>query len=309
VTDGVQPTVVSHGGSWSADLVWYDRSGTAVPFTLDRAFDELRLSPAGDRVLVDILDPDNGGRDLWMFRVRDAAPRRLTQSANDEASGVWFPDGQTIAFRSDRQGPPDVLTLALEGAGQQNLLLHQNAVLQPTDITRAADRLIYVSASRTTDLDLWTLALDAEAEPMVFLQTPASEWGGRFSPDGRWIAFVSDESGRYEVYVAPWDAPGARRPVSVGGGVSPRWRRDGKELFYLALDWTVMAVSVDWDPQLRLGPPTALFQAEDPIYRGSWDVMPDGQRFLLNTIQEDPRRDPIDVLMNWTTLLEEHAAR
>jgi hypothetical protein len=160
--------------------------------------------------------------------------------------------------------------------------------------------------ARDTGNDIWSLGLEEGAQPEEFLVTPFSEWGARFAPRGDWVALVSDESGRWEIYLAPVDAPGARRPVSLDGGSSPHWRQDGKELFFLGPASTVMAAPVSWEGgEPRVGQPRALFACDREIHDAEWDVSPDGMRFLLNCVREDLSASPIRVLANWKGLVEE----
>jgi len=156
------------------------------------------------------------------------------------------------------------------------------------------------------------LPLQGEAKPTLFLGTQFAESQGRFSPDDRYIAYVSNESGRLEVYVRPFSPDGkagGQQMVSQGGGSQPLWRRDGKELFYIAADSKVMAVPVSTAPTFQRGTPVALFTV--PIYGGGlsanlhrWAVMPDGQKFLINSVLSEDASEPITVVQNWTELLK-----
>jgi dipeptidyl aminopeptidase/acylaminoacyl peptidase len=145
---------------------------------------------------------------------------------------------------------------------------------------------------------LWILPLTGEPKPLPLLRTPFEERDAVFSPDGRWIAFESDESGAPEIYVTPIDAVGSRRRVSVGGGQTPRWQRDGKELYYMAPHGGVMSVRITLGPVLHFEPARQLFVVADRVVNDIYDVSPDGQRFLVNTATE---RDlpPITVILNW----------
>ena len=152
------------------------------------------------------------------------------------------------------------------------------------------------------------LPLGAGHKPFAFLQTPANENQGQFSPDGRWVAYTSDESGRDEVYIQSFPTPGSKRQVSTAGGVQPRWRRDGKELFYLASDRKLMAAPVRGEATLEVGVPAALFQTRltyfgsaPPGNKQAYDVASDGKRFVL--LQPDEAASPVTVVLNWTARL------
>lgn len=293
-----QPVIAFHGGPWESRIQRYGRSGeTLGPLTEPAAFDQLRISPDGTRAVVDVLDPANGGRDLWLYDLRTTASRRLTLHPADEQDPVWSPDGREILYRSDENGPPDLYVRSADGSGTPRRVLSGGAVFTPEDWS-ADGRGVYQVASRSTGLDQWILDLDAEGAPRPLLDTPYREWGGTFSPDGRWIAFVSDESGQSQIYVAPVDDPGARRPLTVSGGIAPRWRDDG-EIVFLGPGRTVMAVDVRTEPVLEADEPRILFELDEPAYAASYDVSPDGDLFLVNEVVEDARRAPIQVIMNW----------
>ena len=156
---------------------------------------------------------------------------------------IWSAGGERIVFRSDREGPPDIHEKALEGAGNQEVVFASPGVQHPLDVSLDNQRLIYLEENSITRADLWMLPLTGERKPFLLLRTPFEERDAVFSPDGRWIAFESDESGAPEIYVTPVDAVGSRRPVSLTGGQTPRWRRDGKELFYMAPNGGLMSMT------------------------------------------------------------------
>jgi dipeptidyl aminopeptidase/acylaminoacyl peptidase len=181
-------------------------------------------------------------------------------------------------------------------------------VQNPEDASLDGRYLVYAEGSRATSSDLWVLAL-AERKPKSYLATSAIEGSARFSPDGRWLAFTTTETGSPEIYIAPLDESGARIRVSAAGGIGPRWRRDGKELFYFTLDNTLMAVPITLGPQVQHGVARPLFTVDvfkrsggnllDPAY----DVSDEGQRFLINRVVKDGLRAPITVVLNWPGLL------
>jgi Tol biopolymer transport system component len=293
-----------HGGPWKSELVAYDRTGTRLR-TLGEpsAFDTFAISPDGQRLVVAVLDPANGGHDLWVHDTRTDRTRRLTLHPPDEQSPVWSPDGNRILYRSDVDGPPDLYVRDASGGGAPEAMLKRPTVLEPEDWSRDGQFVLFREFSRATGNDEWLLPLDGEA-PRPFLNTRYSEWDGRFSPDGRWVAFVSDESGGAQVYVAPRDDPGARRAVSTRGGISPRWRGDGRELLYVGPGPSVMATSFAGGPKPTIGEPRVLFALGTPVFRGAWDVSPDGQLIVVNHMIEDVSGSPITVVLDWTARLE-----
>ena len=159
--------------------------------------------------------------------------------------------------------------------------------------------------------NLWVLPLSGERKPFPFVNTNFDERNGQFSPDGRWVAYQSNESGRFEIYVQPFPGPGGKWQVSTGGGVDPRWRHDGKELFYIASDGKLMSAAVQRSGQtLEASTPVALFQTRivggnlSNTQRQQYAVAPDGKRFLVNTIADESTASPIIIVTNWTAGLK-----
>jgi len=299
-----------HGGPWTSELVVYDRAGKAVKSIGEpAAFHELSLSPDGRQLVVAVLDPTNGGRDLWVHNLETGRGRRLTLHPPDERSPVWSPDGRRVLFRSDVAGPPDLYVRDASGGGTTEAILRRPTVLHPEDWSRDGRLVLYQEVSRATGRDEWLLPLDGES-PEPLLNTRYSEWGGKLSPDGRYVAFVSDESGNNQVYIAPIDDPGARRPVSTTYGLSPRWRGDGRELFYLGAGPSVFSVTIEAPSgALEIGEPAALFALDTPVYKGAWDVGPDGRLFVVNHVMEDTSRSPVTVMLGWIAQFEARESR
>jgi Tol biopolymer transport system component len=306
-TGAERSLVAFHGGPWRSQLVAYDRTGTPVETVGEpAAFHEISLSPDGRQLAVAVLDPSNGGRDLWVYSLDTGRARRLTLHPPDERSPVWSPDGRRILFRSDVGGPPDLYAQDATGGGEPELILHRPTVLNPEDWSRDGRLVLYQETARATGSDQWLLPLGGgTAEPL--LNTRYSEWGGRLSPDGRWVAFVSDESGTFQVYVAPVRDPRARRVVSTGWGLSPRWRADGRELFYLGTGPAVIAVGIEASAGLEIQEPSVLFALEHPVFKGAWDAAPDGRLFVVNHVIEDTSRLPVTVMLGWEGRLEASA--
>jgi dipeptidyl aminopeptidase/acylaminoacyl peptidase len=207
-------------------------------------------------------------------------------------------------------GPPDIYQKRADGRGGHEVRLAVDGIQQPMDASPDGRYLVYNDANRATIRDIWLLPLSPAAQPRPYLRTTAVEQDARVSPDSRWIAFMSSESGKAEVYVAPIDDPDARRRVSADGGLAPRWRGDGRELVYVDLNDTIMALDFGGGTGAKPGRPRPLFSAGrlhrnpgggfgEPYY----DMALDGQSFLVNRIVHDAAVEPITVVLNWPSLL------
>ncbi|MGH9579764.1 MAG: TolB family protein, partial [Terriglobales bacterium] len=193
---------------------------------------------------------------------------------------------------------------AASGAGQDTLLLKSNNFTFPTDWSRDGRYLVYRDIDPKTKYDVWVLPLgplDGKQQPFPVLQTEANETAAVLSPDGQWLAYTADESGRYEVYVQSFPRGGGKRQISTGGGIGPHWRGDGKELYYHAPDGKLMAAPVTSGTSLEVGRPVALFEfrAGSNLITPYYSVTKDGQRFLLSTIVETEAAAPLTVVVNW----------
>jgi Tol biopolymer transport system component len=208
-------------------------------------------------------------------------------------------------FDSDRKGSRNFYLKAADGTGSEELLLESAQNKCANSWSPDGRFLLYRSQEPKTGYDLWVLPLDGDKKPFVFLSTPFEERTGEFSPDGKWVAYQSTESGRYEIYVRPFPGPGGQWQVSTSGGIQPRWRRDGRELYYIAPDGTLMAAAVAANgAAFEPGVPMALFRPRiwgggtNTGSRQQYDVAADG-RFLVNLTTGDESTAPITLLMNW----------
>ncbi|MBA3716207.1 MAG: PD40 domain-containing protein, partial [Pyrinomonadaceae bacterium] len=199
-------------------------------------------------------------------------------------------------------GLTDLYQKATSGAGSDELLLKSNDPKFPADWSSDGRFILYRSRDPKTKEDIWVLPLEGDRQPFPLLQTEFNESQARFSPNGKWIAYTSDESGTTQVYVQSFPAAGSKWPVSTGGGNQPRWRRDGRELFYLA-DGKLMAVEVKTEGTFEAGVPKPLFVIHGPIevtpFAISYAVTADGQRFLVRSVVEQASTTPITVVVNW----------
>lgn len=290
-------------------LVWFDRSGTQIGVLGDRARSgDLELAPDGRRVAASLFDPAQRARDIWLFDVARGLRTRFTFDAGDETTLVWSPDGSRVVFNARRKGPLDLYQKASSGAGAEEELLTDGLDKYPMGWTPDGRFVLFAVTAPKTGVDLWVLPLFGDRKPFPFLQTRFNEVGS-FSPDGRWIAYSSNESGRYEVYVAPFPGPGGKWQVSTAGGDWPRWRRDGKEIFYLAPapDNKLMVAAVNGvGSAFEIGAVRPLIDTRAPVRNALrvYDISPDGQRFLVNTLAEEGASDPITLVVNWPALLK-----
>lgn len=291
------------GGNTSR-LVWLNRSGAEEGAVGSPGEYFLpRLSPDGQRLAVDIIDSRDGANDIWINDLARATFTRFTFTPGLENGSVWSPDGRRIVYAHDKDGPPHLFLKALGDPGQGEVLLPPgSAPQQPLDWSPDGKFLIYRAIFPQTRADLLILPMTGERKPFPFVQTPFGESEARFSPDGKWVAYVTDESGRLEVYVQRFQGGGERYQISNAGGRSPRWRRDGRELLYLAADQKLMAVAVKVGDNFEAGTPMALFSVQ--ARNAEFDITPDGQRFLVNTIAGTPSR-PLTVATNWMANLKQ----
>jgi Tol biopolymer transport system component len=301
------------GGQGNRQLTWYDRKGNVLS-TVGEAgdYNALALSPDGTRVAY------QRGSDLWLFEfARGGVPTKFT-FGNFTLTPAWSADGSRIAFGSIRGSGSGIYQKASNLAGQEELLYQSPEFKVLPNWTHDGKFLMYTALSSDGKAgDLWILPAGgsaAERKPLPFLRTEFDEYGGRFSPDGRWVAYVSNQSGKAEIYVLPFDAANPASPaagglhqVSKDGGTDVHWSRDGKELIYLAPDGYLMSVEVSAaGSAFQTGTAQRLFKS--PVTgSGNWDVSADGQRFLIAAPASSgasPASPPFHVVMNWTGLMK-----
>jgi dipeptidyl aminopeptidase/acylaminoacyl peptidase len=298
------------GGRESTQLVWFDRNGKQISsVNAAGSYRDPALSPDGRRIAVNQLDPELNTWELWLLDLTRGAASRLTFDPGNDYLPVWSPDGTRIVFASDRgaSGLYQLYTKLASGAGSEELLLESSSSKSPMDWSSDGRFIVYEEYGPKTRRDLWVLPLSGNRKPVPFLQTAADEFQGQFSPDGRWIAYGSDESGAFEIYVQPFPAIGGKWQISTGGGTQPRWRRDGKGLFYLA-DSRIMAVEVKTaSSTFEAGIPRPLFPVRLGccIGMGTDEFVPaaDGQRFLVVNRLDHGESQPLTVVLNWMSEL------
>jgi Tol biopolymer transport system component len=246
---------------------------------------------------------DNGNEsDLWMIDLAQGTRARITSDPKSEGSPVLSPDGRLVVFASDRYGIDDLFRKRADGVGNDQVLFKSGTRKYPTDWS--PHWIAFTAFDSIRKQDLWVLDPNGGATP--YLQTEFSESDGRLSPDERWMVYVSDEAGRSAIYVRPFpDANGGKWRVSgAAAGFAPRWRADGKEIFYVDEGGRIMAVPVTLGGQsLDVGVPQVLFRTPS-LTRASYAVSRDGSRFLLSVPSEVSRTDvPLTVVLNWPTLV------
>jgi serine/threonine protein kinase/Tol biopolymer transport system component len=293
----------------SYQLTWFDRKGTILSRVGDPANypGEIALSPDGKTVASGSGSVGNGN--LWLVEFARGVRSRFTFEPASYRFPVWSPDGSRIAFSSNRGGRNDLYQKTANGAGDEQLLGKTGLGTSPTSWSRDGRFLLYTGLDGATRGDLWVLPMEAgsgEAKPVGLQKTPFDEHDGVFSPDIRWIAYTSDETGRNEIYVRPFLPSGpsgtpalgeGKWQVSKDGGSLPKWTAGGKELIFLGPNSTLMAVEVTTAPTIRTGIPQTLFRV--PQGATGWDVTADGKRILLAVLAGQDTPQPITMVLNW----------
>jgi len=286
-------------------LTWFDRYGNEAGRIGEPEEQFIpRLSPDEKRVAVTRRDPQGQG-DIWLLELARATGTRLTSHPAIDMAPMWSPDGARIIFSSNRDGPFNLYQRVSSGAAGEELLLKSSDSKYPTDWSSDGRFLLYQAIHPRTGFDIWAIPMDGDPRPVPVLQSEFTEYLGQFSPDGQWIAYVSTESGRPQVHVQRFPKPAGKFQVSTNGGDQPRWRRDGKEIYYLSPDRKLMAVQVKaTGTAIEIARPRELFQtraATAVLFVPTYDVTADGQRFLINTSLEAEGAPPITVVTNWAT--------
>jgi Tol biopolymer transport system component len=290
-------------------LVWFDRAGTrggTFPTVAD--YQHPSLSPDDRTLAIEKTDPATKRHTVWLLDLARGLTSRLVSDPRGAHNPVWSTDARQISFSSNRFGGLDVFRIPADGSGEDSLLLnmHETWAVVVTDWSRDG-RLLLCERHRGGQSDVWTLPVDAPGQGVPLLTTSADERQAKLSPDMRWMAYSSNETGRHEVYVRRFPGGESKWLVSTGGGVQPEWRHDRRELFYLALDGTLMAAAIKPDDPFATDPPHALFdtgiRASFVNRRNQYVVTRDGQRFLVNVSAEDEKSAPITIVLNWQSRL------
>jgi serine/threonine protein kinase/Tol biopolymer transport system component len=293
-------------------LVWFDRAGTilnALGTPDENTLAHPALAPDGERVAVSRIV--QGNPDVWVMDVARGVASRFTFNPSVDFAPIWSPDGRRILFYSNRQGVADLFEKSAVSAAEEEPLLVDNRQKWSLDWSRDGRHVLFVVDDPKTARDLWALPLAGDRKPFPVVQSSFDEIGGQFSADGQWLAYTSNESGRYEIYIRTFPDSGGKWQISTGGGAQPRWRHDGRELFYVAPDGRLMTVSVRVAASARTvetGTPIALFvpRLATGASIGSlsstsfpqYAVAADG-RFLMNVAVDEAISSPITIVLNW----------
>ena len=306
-----QGTAIGEG----MQLAWFDRQGKQIESIGEPdPYRGVDVSPDGLRVAAH--RHEGLGGDIWLLeRTRGTTSRFTFDASQDNSSPVWSPDGSQIAFGSLRGGSWGLYQKASNRAANEERLFQTDKVVMPMGWSPDGRSIVYVVLDPKTGNDLWVLPLSGDRKPVPFAQSPFTESFGQISPDGRWMAYESTETGRGEVYVRSFPSGPAKWQISTSGGNWPRWRHDGKELFYMSLDArrTLLAVDVKTNgPTFDASVPKALFDTRfvNVNHVGAYHpyaVSPDGQRFLISRRAgaegDEAPPSPITVVLNWTAAL------
>jgi len=293
--------VPTHTGAARLKLVWVDRKGGEQPVAAPaRSYAIPRISPDGQRVAVNIEEADT---QIWLYDLGRDTLAPLTFGDGDNATSVWTPDGKRIVFRGSRGAENRLLWQPADGSAGAEALTNSelSGYNVPASLSPDGQVLAFLKADPNTGNDIYTLSLK-DRKPQPFVRTPSNETAPRFSPDGHFIAYASDESGRVEIYVRPYPGPGGKWQISTEGGTEPVWNPKGRELFYRSGN-KMMAVDITTQPTFSAGKPKMLFEgpyAPTPRSFPDYDVSPDGQRFLmLKAADQAQESAQINVVLNW----------
>ena len=292
-------------GASLSQLTWFDRSGKpAGTVGKSGSYSNVRLSPDGRRVATDQTDPDGRRIDIWIHELAQGAATRLTFDSGTDQQPIWSPDGRQILFSANLRIGNQLYLKNADGSGSDQAAADLGAgVFNPWDWSRDGNYILFGKGN-----ELWYISTaDRVAKPLS--QAKWSVRNAQFSPDGRWMAYASNETGSMEIYVSSFPSGNGKWQASSGGGQEPRWRQDGKELFYVSADGKMTAVAVTTGSSFKAGSPVALFQTHrrQPVSFldvFSYDVSADGQKFLIATKIDEPNFAPLSVFLNWASEME-----
>jgi serine/threonine protein kinase len=283
-------------------LLWYDRSGKEAGYIGNPdVFSNPSLAPDEKSIAVNKTDVGSLNTDVWAVDLLRDSSRRLTFDPAIDSNPVWSPDAARLVFSSNRQRAFDLYIKSADGSQEEKPIVHDGIDKFPNDWSRDGKYILYTSAA-----DLWYVSV-ADAKATLFVKAPSTIRNGQFSPDGKWVAYSSNETGKWEIYVTSFPDPHGKWQVSNGGGEQPRWRGDGKELIYLAPDGKIMASLITTSSNFDPGTPAPLFQA-NPVETVAtselvtYSITKDAQRFVVNT-QIKTAAQPMSVVLNWNARL------
>jgi len=306
-------TLVYVSGGTDSRALWFDRQGKILGDAGEGGI-QIALSPDGTRAatISSRSVSSGGGSSLWLLDVSRGTRTRFTSGSGVDDAAVWSPDGSRIVFASARGDRTDLFQKAASGAGEERPLFESDERKSPTSWSSDGRYLLFTSLNAKTKGDVWVLPLDGRGKPSPILRTAFNEGHAAFSPDGRWLAYISDESGKNEAYVRRFalspsgesSRDEGRSLVSTNGAETVRWRRDGRELFYERPDGTIMSVVVATSSSFQANPPHALFATNGIVGARYWEPTADGQRFLVGVLGGRTTPTPFTVVLNWTEELK-----
>jgi len=287
-------------------LMWVDRTGKPLSKALTwRGVETPRISPDGKQIAFTVYG-DDPVQNIWIYDIGNARNVQLTYDGNS-GTPVWDHEGKRVTYSSIRDGIDKVYWKAADGSSGEELLWHKQPFLLPGSWSPDGKRLAFYEINAGTLRDIGVLSLQ-DSSKSLFVATEANEFSPVFSPDGNWIAYTSNEAGRYEVYVKPYPVTGARYQISIGGGNQPVWAPDGNELFYRKGN-KMMVVTIETNPVFKRGTPRKLFEGywgfkNNDAFRAQYDIHPDGDRFLMIKQEEEKRINHVNVVLNWSEELK-----
>jgi eukaryotic-like serine/threonine-protein kinase len=320
------PIVDGLGNSWAASnngvllfqkastvsankqLTWFDRTGKQLGQLGAAAnYGNIEISPAGDRVAVDTMI--DGNRDVWVIDVARAVPSRLTFDPAADWTPVWSPDGSQILFASGRTGGSHMFQRAASGVGSDRLVFKSDSSEIPVSWSHDGRYVVFSRFKATAGVDTWLMSMAGEPTAKPFIESPFDKAQARVSPDSRWISYVTNDSGTYQVVVQSFPDPnGGRWQITAQGGIEPKWKHDGRELYYLAPDGKLMAVPINPGPPFQTGSPSVLFQTPLVVGRSQaprdrrYDVAPDGRFLIAVPTSAAATQASVTAVVNWTAL-------
>ena len=294
-------------------LYWYDRQGKQLSMLGTPEYSSYpELSPDGKRLALRLFTQPGGNFEIWAYDLARGVHARESFSALTAFAPVWSPDGQQLVYSHGASGisGDHMYLLNVGGTGKEELLEQpflESLANYPTSWSPDGDYLLFDRQDKTGKTAVWVLPIKGSRKPYPLVETQFNAQAGRFSPDGRWVAYVSNDSGKEEVYVMPFPGPGAREQVSTGGGTQPRWRKGGRELFYLSPEAKMMAADVTTDTEaFRAGAVKTLFALSGVagVPGQLYDVTPDGQRFIAVQDLVHTSTAPLTLVVNWDAELQ-----
>jgi dipeptidyl aminopeptidase/acylaminoacyl peptidase len=300
--NGVLAYQVGSGQDDSFRLVWRDREGIELGTVGEPAsYDEVHIIPGGELAAVSQEESAAGNGDIWVIDLRRDLFTRFTFDLGYESGVTPSPDGKVLYYTASRGGEFSLMRKGIGGSGEGEIVLESTDELYPTSVSPDGERLAFHKGGKETNYDIWILPLTGEGEGFPFIKTEFAETSGMFSPDGRWLTYMSDESGRPEIYVTAFPEPGRKWQISLSGGQSPRWNENGSEILYHASDGTITAVFVEArDGGLLVGEATPLYNTRlQPLSYHFWALAADGERILAMEAGSEHDAPNLSVVVNW----------